>query len=106
MGRLSHFDIQQNEIAWFLADKWTPFQRLTLDLGLRFDRDSVTNSINVAPRAGFALALTGDAKTVLKGGMGLFYDRVPLNTASFPFLPDRTIVSLDPTGEVVDSMPT
>ena len=27
--------------------------------------------------------LTKDAKTVLKGGAGLFYDRVPLNIGSF-----------------------
>jgi hypothetical protein len=103
-GPTSRFDIRQNEVAWFLADKWTPFQRLTLDLGLRFDRDSVTDSTDIAPRAGFALALTGDAKTLLKGGIGLFYDRVPLNTASFPLLPDRTIVNLGPTGGVVDSI--
>jgi len=43
--------------------------------------------------------------TLLKGGIGLFYDRVPLNTASFLLLPDRTILNLDPTGEVVDSIP-
>jgi len=104
-GSTSRFDIHQNEIAWFLADKWTPFQRLTLDLGLRFDRDSVTHSTNTAPRAGFALALTRDARTLLKGGAGLFYDRVPLNTESFPLLPDRTIEALGPTGEVLDSMP-
>jgi hypothetical protein len=54
----------------------------------------VTDSTNTAPRAGFALMLTKDAKTLLKGGAGLFYDRVPLNVASFPFLPDRTIVNL------------
>jgi hypothetical protein len=103
-GPVSRFDIHQNEIAWFLADKWAPFQRLTLDLGLRFDRDSVTDSTNAAPRAGFALMLTRNAKTLLKGGAGLFYDRVPLNIASFPFLPDRTITSLTPTGEVVSSV--
>ncbi len=103
-GPASQFGIQQNEIAWFLADRWTPFQRLTVDLGLRFDRDSVTDSINVAPRAGFVLALTRDAKTLLKGGVGLFYDRVPLNVASFPLLPDRTVVSFDPAGEVTDSV--
>jgi hypothetical protein len=100
----SRFNISQNEIAWFLADKWVPFQRLTVDLGLRFDRDSVTNSTNPAPRAGFALMLTRDAKTLLKGGAGLFYDRVPLNVASFPLLPDRTIESLGPTGEVLSSV--
>lgn len=104
-GTTSHFDIHQNEVAWFLADKWTPFQRLTLEVGLRFDRDSVTHSTNTAPRVGFALALTGDARTLLKGGVGLFYDRVPLNTASFPLLPDRTIETLGPTGEVLDAMP-
>ena len=102
-GPASRFNISQNEIAWFLADKWVPFQRLTVDLGLRFDRDSVTNSTNTAPRGGFALMLTRDAKTLLKGGAGLFYDRVPLNVASFPLLPDRTIESLAPTGEMLSS---
>ncbi len=43
-GPASRFDIRQNEVAWFLADKWAPFQRLTIDLGLRFDRDSLTDS--------------------------------------------------------------
>ena len=95
------FTVRQNEIAWFLADTWRPFQRLSLDLGLRFDRDSITDSINSAPRAGFALMLTKDAKTVLKGGAGLFYDRVPLNIVSFPFLPERTIESLGPDGAVL-----
>jgi len=102
-GPASRFDINQNESAWFFADKWTPWHRLSLDLGARFDRDSLTSATNVAPRTGFALLLTEDAKTVLKGGVGLFYDRVPLNIASFPFLPDRTIESLGPTGQVLDS---
>jgi TonB dependent receptor len=103
-GPVSRFDIRINEMAWFLADKWTPFSRLTLDLGLRFDRDSVTHSTNSAPRAGFALMLTKDAKTLLKGGAGLFYDRVPLNVASFPLLPDRTIEMFDPAGSILSSV--
>jgi hypothetical protein len=102
-GPASRFDITQNETAWFLADKWTPWSRLTFDLGVRFDRDSVTASTHTAPRAGFALMLTKDAKTLLKGGAGLFYDRVPLNIASFPFLPNRTVVDLDSTGQILNS---
>ena len=47
--------------------------------------------------------LTKDAKTVLKGGAGLFYDRVPLNIASFPFLPDRTIAMLSPAGAILST---
>jgi hypothetical protein len=99
----SRFAIHQNETAWFLGDTWAPSQRLTIDLGVRFDRDSVTSSTHAAPRAGFALLLTKDAKTLLKGGAGLFYDRVPLNIVSFPLLPDRTVSELSPEGQVVES---
>jgi len=95
--------IDQNELAWFLSDQWIPLPRLTLDLGLRFDRDSITDSTHVAPRAGFQLALTRDAKTLLKGGAGLFYDRVPLMIPSFPALPDRTVSLLDASGQVTAS---
>ena len=102
-GPGSRFDLHQNEVAWFIADQWRATQRLTFDLGLRFDRDSITESINTAPRGGFALMLTNDAKTVLKGGAGLFYDRVPLNVASFPFLPSRTVSTLGITGELLSS---
>jgi hypothetical protein len=102
-GPASQFGIAQNPVAWFIADKWQPVQRLTIDLGLRFDRDSITDEVNTAPRAGFALMLTKDAKTVLKGGAGLFYDRVPLAVASFPFLPDRTIAMFSPGGAIVSS---
>jgi hypothetical protein len=103
-GPTARFNVHQNETAWFLADKWTPSHRLNLDLGMRFDRDSLTQSTNAAPRAGFALMLTDDAKTLLKGGVGLFYDRVPLNVASFPLLPDRTVVNLASTGQIIDSV--
>jgi Carboxypeptidase regulatory-like domain len=102
-GPTSRFDIHQNEAAAFVGDEWAPFSRVTLDLGLRVDRDSITRSTNVAPRAGFALLLTNDSKTLLKGGVGIFYDRVPLNIASFPLLPDRTVNDLGSTGEILNS---
>ena len=102
-GPASQFTIKQNAVAWFAWDKWQPLQRLTIDLGLRFDHDSLTDDVNTAPRAGFALMLTKDAKTVLKGGAGLFYDRVPLNIASFPLLPGRTVAILSPAGAIVAS---
>jgi hypothetical protein len=99
----STFAVDQNEVAWFVGDKWTISNRLTLTLGLRFDRDSVTDSINTAPRAGFVLALTGDGKTLLKGGAGFFYDRVPLNIPAFPYLPERTAIELNPAGGIIGS---
>src|SRR5262249_29877211 len=102
-GPASSFRVSQNEFAWFGADKWTPVRGLTVDLGLRSDWDSVTGSIHLAPRAGFALMLTKDAKTVLKGGGGLFYDGVPLNIASFPFLPGRNVTMFGESGETLSS---
>ncbi len=102
-GPASRFGIDQNQVAWFMGDKWQPIQRLTVNLGLRFDRDSIASDVNAAPRGGFALMLTKDAKTILKGGVGVFYDRVPLNIASFPLLPGRSIAVLSPAGPAVSS---
>src|SRR5215510_11374008 len=102
-GPTANFSIDQNETAWFVGDKWTVSNRLTFNLGLRFDRDSVTDSVNTAPRAGFVLALTQDGKTLLKGGAGLFYDRVPLDIPAFPHLPSRTVIALDPLGGILSS---
>jgi hypothetical protein len=102
-GSAASFAVDQNELAWFAGDKWTVSNRLTFDLGLRVDRDSITDSINTAPRAGFVLALTGDGKTLFKGGVGFFYDRVPLDVPAFRYLPDRTVETLDPTASVLAS---
>ncbi|MBZ5656196.1 MAG: TonB-dependent receptor [Acidobacteriia bacterium] len=99
----SSSSIGQNEIAWFASDKWTPLSRLTLDLGLRFDRDSVTDSVHAAPRVGFQLALTSDGKTLLHGGGGLFYDRVPLMIPTFSSFPSRNVSVLDPLGQIESS---
>lgn len=102
-GPAANFSIDQSEMSWFVGDKWRVSNRLTFDLGLRFDRDSITDSVNTAPRAGFILALTKDNKTLLKGGAGLFYDRVPLDLPAFVNLPSRTVVALDPLGGILNS---
>ena len=90
----SSFQADQNETAWFVGDQWTINPRLTLNLGVRFDSDTITSSTHAAPRAGFLLAVTGDGKTLLRGGVGLFYDRVPLMVPVFPDLPNRTVTVL------------
>ena len=86
-GAPTRFSVDQNEFAWFVGDQWRPGERVSVDLGLRFDRDSVTDSTHAAPRAGVTFAFTRDRKTLLKAGAGLFYDRVPLNIAAFPDFP-------------------
>jgi hypothetical protein len=101
----ARFSVQQNEFAWFVGDQWAISPRLTFDLGLRFDTDSVTDATHAAPRAGLTLALTSDRKTLLKAGAGIFYDRVALNVPVFPGLPNRTILTFDPAGQLVSSTP-
>ena len=98
------FGTNQNETSWFAGDQWAIFPRLTLSPGLRFDSDSITNSTHVAPRIGFLLALTRDGKTLLKGGVGLFYDRVPLLAPTFPDFPNRTVSSIGGNGGVLNSL--
>ena len=98
------FDINQSETSWFLADQWTLSRRLTVDLGIRFDNDTVTGSTHAAPRAGFILALTSDDKTLLKGGVGMFYDRVPLIYPIFEQLPNRTVSLLNSNGQPLGSV--
>jgi hypothetical protein len=100
----TEFSVTQNETAWFVGDQWALTPRLTLTPGVRFDHDAITHSTHPAPRVGFLLELTRDGKTLLKGGVGLFYDRVPLNAPAFTALPDRSVTVLDPNGEALTSV--
>jgi outer membrane receptor protein involved in Fe transport len=72
--------IPDNEtLGVFLQDDWRLNQRLTLSLGLRYDREEITHDDdNYAPRLGFAWDPAGDGKTVIRGGWGRFYDRFQL----------------------------
>ena len=100
----SSFQIDQNETAWFVGDQLAINPRLTLNFGMRFDNDTITGSTHAAPRAGFFLALTKDGKTLLKGGVGRFYDRVPLMVPVFPELPNRTVTVFGQDGAAVSSV--
>jgi outer membrane receptor protein involved in Fe transport len=60
----------------FLQDGWRLTDRLTLNLGVRWDKEDVTDDDdNYAPRIGFAWDPLGRGKTVVRGGYGRFYDR-------------------------------
>ena len=100
--------------AFYAQDSWTVNSRLTLNLGVRFDRygigwpeqslepsqsdffspistpqTDVATLTSLGPRLGFAYDLTGEGKTVVKGFYGRFY-----------FNPSTNIGSLEnPVGE-------
>jgi Carboxypeptidase regulatory-like domain/TonB-dependent Receptor Plug Domain len=76
--------------GWFAQDTWTIARDLTLNYGLRYDIDFTNealkddirpgfNTINndytdVAPRFGFAWTPFGKKNTLIRGGVGRFYD--------------------------------
>jgi len=75
--------LAQNEYSAFVQDKWAVNTRLVFDMGLRYDRDGIGRNNNLAPRLGFAVTPMDSDRTIVRGGVGLFYDKIPLNVGSF-----------------------
>ena len=82
----------------FGQDSWTVSSRLTVQFGARYDYDSFTSDVNVAPRASFTATPFEDGRTVVRGGGGLFYDPIPLNVASFTQQQERGTRSFQADG--------
>jgi len=97
-GRLS---AQDTEFAEFLQDDWRINDHLSLNLGGRFSTQSIGRSAAFAPRAGFVYAPGEDRKTVIRGGAGLFYARVPLLAADFLDNPTRVVSLYDGSGSLI-----
>jgi Carboxypeptidase regulatory-like domain len=71
------------ELTAFVQDRWVVNQRLTIDGGLRFDRDGIARRSNFAPRLSLLYVPFKGGRTALRGGVGLFYDRVMFSVGDF-----------------------
>jgi hypothetical protein len=88
----------------FIQDRWLLRPNLSFDLGVRYENQRIADQQNLAPRAGFAWSPFSGDKTIIRGGIGLFYDKVPLNIRSFNGYPGRTVTRFSSDGRtVVDS---
>jgi Carboxypeptidase regulatory-like domain/TonB dependent receptor len=104
--------------AFFAQDEWKVRRRLSLTLGIRWDYEEfpgaqLPNSLvaqtshlpdskaNIAPRVGFAYDASGNGKTIIRGGYGMFYARA-INSTLYQALigtgapGSQTNPSLDP----------
>ena len=87
------FEERTIDWAFFVQDDWRLTPRVTLNLGLRWDYEQFpkpflvnsklpqtanrpSDKNNFGPRVGFAVDLSGDAKTSLRGGYGIYYGRI------------------------------
>jgi outer membrane receptor protein involved in Fe transport len=62
----------------FAQDAWKVNNQLTLNLGVRWDDETISDdNNNISPRLGFAYDIGGAGKTVIRGGFGFFYQATP-----------------------------
>jgi hypothetical protein len=91
-------------VGLFAQDEWRPRADLTVNAGLRYDAQFLpdpveTDANNFAPRLGVAYA-PGARKTVVRAGLGLYFDRIPLRATSNALQRDGSkylVVQLSPT---------
>jgi hypothetical protein len=73
-------DLRNHGLVFFLQDDWRLTDTLTLNVGARYEFDSIfDDGNNVAARVGAAWA--PDDRTVVRASWGLFYDRYRLGIA-------------------------
>jgi hypothetical protein len=102
----THFVYHQQEMGAFIQDQWKINSRLSITPGLRYDWQNflATERLGFSPRASFAWVLDPDAKIVLRGGGGIYYDRFGsgplLDLARYRTARRRSVkLSLDPATE-------
>ncbi|MFN2598886.1 MAG: TonB-dependent receptor domain-containing protein [Pyrinomonadaceae bacterium] len=77
---ISDYRLTQWLVGAFVQDNWRVRPDLTLNLGLRYDRQSLTNADrNFAPRVGFGWNPGGDAHTAVRGGYAMYYTQIRSN---------------------------
>jgi len=85
------YNKSDTELAFYGQDHWIISPRVSLDLGLRSESQEISGTSRLAPRAGIAWNPFKELGTVIRAGVGVFYDRVPLGVYSFDQYPDRVV---------------
>ena len=89
---ISPTDIDRSliELGGFIQDRWEINPTLTLDGGVRFDRNSISHKNEFSPRVSMLYRPFTNDRTIIRAGIGLFYARSALSTRYFePENPNR-----------------
>lgn len=74
-------EVKNNYFGVFAQDDWRVRPNLTVNYGLRYERETVVDdNNNFGPRAAIAWNPFKGDKTVIRAGAGIFYNRVLLRT--------------------------
>jgi hypothetical protein len=84
-------DVSAAELALFAQDRWRIGSRVTLELGLRMDREDVVERVNWSPRGGLSVSLLPEGRGIFRGGVGRFRQRTPLNVGAFGQFEPRVV---------------
>ena len=92
------FDRSDNQPAVFVQDHWSFNPHVAMDTGIRVESQTITGTTRVAPRVGFVWNPAASGVTTVTGGIGTFYDSVPLNVYAFSEYPEQIITNFLPDG--------
>jgi hypothetical protein len=77
---ITSYDLKQWMSVAFVQDSIRVSDQLTVDAGLRYDRQTLTDATkDVAPRFGFGWHPNGDSRLVVRGGYAMYYTQIRSN---------------------------
>jgi Carboxypeptidase regulatory-like domain/TonB dependent receptor-like, beta-barrel len=77
---ISSYELKQWMSVAFAQDSIRLRDDLTIDAGLRYDRQTLTDATtNFVPRVGFGWHPNGDARLAIRGGYGMYYTQIRAN---------------------------
>ena len=77
---ITSYELSQWMSVAFVQDRFRLNNQLTVDAGLRYDRQTLTDATsNFAPRLGFAWHPRDDARLVIRGGYAMYYTQIRAN---------------------------
>ena len=77
---ITSYELKQWMSVLFVQDSIRVTNDLTIDAGLRYDRQTLTDATsNLAPRIGFGWHPNGDPRLAIRGGYGMYYTQIRAN---------------------------